>query len=120
MAVGPIVLALGLRTLIWEKLVRDCPGDIAKLAQAIDSIADRIPEEQPRQPAEIEGISDTASSDYLCALNIMFEDVEDKMYDQIKAIAGRLPLRIGKAKTEERSFEKAERAYGGDLSQLKE
>ena len=109
-------------SLVWEEQVRLHAPDIAAVAAAVDAIEARLPPGEPRQPANVMGETDTTSSDYLAALNIEFEDVEGGLYDAVRALAASMgfELRVGPAKRDERSSEKAQLAYGNDYARIKD
>lgn len=107
--------------LIWEDMVaKQLPG-IVRLEEMVDNLSATLPRGEPTQPLEVDGFS-SSHIDYLALIMMLFEDHEDTMFTKAEQIAQSLNFRFhpGPAKGDERSIEKAQLAYGGDKSKLKD
>jgi len=96
--------------------------DLIELENEVSKIKSKMPVEEPRQPTKIDGESNTKTSDYLFNLNEAFEDKDDTIFTDVKAVAKEQKRKFvkGPDKNDDRALEKGKLAYGDDYSRLKD
>ena len=109
-------------TQIWARIFGSQADALMNLEQEVTRIQTALPNEEPRQPAEIDGITDTTNSDYLTYLSMAFEDQDNTMFDAVKTVAAQLGLdfRRGPNKKDGRANDKAKLCYDDDYARLKD
>ena len=108
--------------LIWEDVVRHETPDLVELERNVDRLGGMMPAAEPRQPVDIDGVTDTTSAKYFTCLNMALEEHDAVAFDGVQAVAATqsLEFHAGPPKKRDRAYEKAKLAYNRDYSQLKD
>ena len=108
--------------IIWAATLDHQAPELVRLEKATAKMKGRIPVGDQRQPAEIDGATDTKSAECQLALNMEFEEHDGTMFGTVKEVAAELGVkfRAGPPKKDDRQAEKAKNAYDDDFSKLKD
>ena len=92
-----------------------------------DRLGGLLSADEPRQPVNIKGITDTTSAKYFTCLNMAMEEYDGIIFGGVQGVAAALSLscpelefHAGPAKKRDRAYQKAGLAYNRDYSQLKD
>jgi len=82
-------------SLVWEGVRKYQNNDLAELERVVENTEATLPAEEPRQPPEIDGVTDSKNPVYLENLKMAFKKHDGTIFAAIKGAdtGGRLPRR---------------------------